>query len=1088
MLAEKLIFEANTRHTATDPGANAWVQANAGSGKTDLLTRRVLRLLLSGVLPSRLLCLTYTKAAAAEMLARVHDTAAAWAVMPEPALQEALGKLTGNRPEKLLLESARSLFASLIDAPTGLNIHTIHAFCQSVLKRFPLEAGIVSFFRVLDERTSAELIREAALRLYDATASDEGLSAALGLLASRMSEGGVYGLLEEVAGNRRALASLLAYYGNVEHAVAALHDEIQMGEEPALLPSPNEQVALRAAIDILEKTDKKTNIETAAALRGLEDKSEIYYTAFITDKGTPRKTIFTKNALPQELGNTVLVEQERACVHYAWRQKERLAKASAALLRIADRLLTEYNELKQRRALLDYDDLILSVMRLLERPGIAPWVMYKLDGGIDHVLIDEAQDTSAEQWRIVKALTQEYFAGEGRETGPRTIFAVGDNKQSIYSFQGADPAAFAHMRAYFAQAAADAAAPWAEMALPESFRSTQPVLTAVDAVFAQSYGVRHILTREKTAGVAECWPLVEEDGGRSGISRLANMIVAQVAEWLERGEMLASRGRPLHAGDIMILVRTRGPLARALIRGFKRRGIPVAGADRMVLTENLAVQDIMALGAFLLLPEDDYNLACLLKSPLCGLSEEQLFSLANTRGELSLWAQLSAYKDRDETFAQAHAYLSTLLGMADYMPPYELFAHALDELGGRTRIVGRMGAEYEEAIDEFFLQTLAFEQLHTPSLQGLLHWLVAHAAEVKRDMEGSQGQLRIMTVHAAKGLQAPVVILPDTVSLPAKNNIQHHPVLWSKQEEGAFPMLPRGTHSEQASTLIEERHAAEMEEYQRLLYVAMTRAEDRLYLCGAKGRKEPDPHCWHSQVAAALSGIAETADTPAGPGLRLQSTQEKDVAHTHAASRSDIAPLPPELLLPPAPEPQAASFTPSHADHELPGASPLESNRFLRGTRLHRLLQHLPSLPPEKRASVAERLLHDMPQEERQALLNEANTLFAAPALAPFFAAGSLAEVALAGRIMRRDVVRNVSGQIDRLAVGERMVWILDYKTHARPPRTQAEVPRAILSQMAAYKALVEQIYTERGVHCALLWTAEARLMPLDASLLDSYI
>jgi len=1053
--------DPQSRLRAASPEVSAWVCANAGAGKTHLLVARVLRLLLAGTEASRILCVTYTRGAAAEMRGRILSALSGWVTLDDKVLHEELTDLCGMPPAPHTMARARSLFAMLADAPQGLRIDTLHAFCQSLLKCFPLEAGMAPYFSVIDERTARELLHEAAMRLFSEsiTGADAALRETVQALAARMSEMSFHDLLLDIARERRRLRGVLE--GGREVATRHMHAFLRVS------PGDSEASLLAEWLPGVEK-------------RG--EALEEYLAFHLTKEGKPRIRGFSKDS-------SILAEQDRVYHFYQRRRSLRAARMSGHLITVAHALMESYDALKRVHALADYDDLVTTATNLLSQPGVAPWVMYKLDGGIDHVLIDEAQDTSREQWHITQALTEEFFAGVGRSDATRTLFAVGDVKQSIFRFQGAAPKLFDDMRVFYGDRIPQSGHAWAEVDLPESFRSVQPVLQAVDAVFA----THHALTRTGEGGLVEVWPLVEAEKEESvwqlpkayvrrhGAAQvLAGQIASTIRGWLERGEAAA--------GDIMILVRRRGAVAKALLHALRQAGVPVAGADRLTLSDHLAVQDLLALGAFLLLPEDDLSLAALLKSPLFCVSEEELFTLAHGRTG-SLWERLPE--------GSVRAQLAGLLAIADFQPPYELYAHLLDAQGGRTRFASRMGHAVHDVLDEFLAQALLYEQAHTPTLQGFLHWMAMAEVEIKRDMEQGVDAVRIMTVHAAKGLQAPIVILPDTGPLKVPSGR----LLWAEDGGCLLWNAAAAEASPEIAALKQAQAAEEAEEYRRLLYVAMTRAEDRLYVCGIAVKRGTAEGSWHAMAWRGLESIAQKVQTPAGEGLRISSTPSPAGGGlgwgqpTQAAA--NIAPL----LTSPlqgkeypawgrelAPQEEASRpLSPSRLfEDDLPAFSPvLEQKLYQRGTMLHRLLQYLPAVPAESRPDAASRLLErwGVAAGERAALAGEVLALFSQPAFAPFFGPDSLAEVPLSGVVRMNGKNISIAGQVDRLAVTEQEVWVLDYKTYAVPPAT---VPLRYLRQMAAYRALLSGIYPGRRVRCALLWTAGPKLVELKEGDLDA--
>ncbi len=1122
---------------AADPVASVWVSASAGTGKTKVLTDRVLNLLLAGSAPGRILCLTFTKAAAAEMANRIAAKLGDWAVMDDAPLDSALARLTGRDPDDAMRARARRLFAQVLDAPGGMKILTIHAFCQSLLRRFPLEAGLAPHFAVMDERDAAELLEAARDAVLEAARGgvDAPLAAALAEVTAHVGEGAFPDLLDALSAERGRLRRMIAREGGLEGAVAALRRVLGLapGEDPdaviaaACADSAFDAAACRAAVGLLQGGSASDvgrgdgiALWLAADVAARIDGFEAYCNQYLTAKGEVRARLATRkcaDAIP-----ALQAEAERlAAVMERWRAAK-VARASAALLRLGEALLAAYDRQKRARALLDYDDLILAAVRLLsEEAGAAAWVLYKLDGGLDHVLIDEAQDTNPDQWAVVRALTDEFFAGLGGAERIRTVFAVGDAKQSIYSFQRADPREFEHMRRLLADQVPAADQRWREVGLHVSFRSTKAVLDAVDAVFNMDPGrdgvaldgaeIRHWPFRDRDAGLVELWPPVrpqpaddpppwkppvERVAGDSPRGRLARLMARRIRAMIG-SETLESKGRPIRAGDVMVLVRRRNAFVEDLVRALKSLNVEVAGADRLVLSEQMAVMDLVALGKALLLPDDDLTLATVLKGPLFGLDEEALFRLAHGR-KGSLWEALREAPG----FGAAHDLFAELLKLVDQMPPHELFAHVLGARGGRLKLVRRLGWEAEDAIDEFMALTLAYERAHSPSLQGFLHWLESGAVEIKRDLEqSSHDAVRIMTVHGSKGLQAPVVFLPDTLQTPA----QTPRLLWlGDRDDELLAWVPRADLADPVCRAAKESaQAARDQEYRRLLYVAMTRAEDRLYVCGWETRRAAPEDCWYHLIAAALKAQGTAAEDPF-----LAAQGETDDATVLRLSCSQRRPVPPAALAPAAaaatpwpdwvarrPEREPAPpkpLAPSRPDGDDPPVrSPLGADdgaRFRRGTLIHRLLQTLPEVARGRRAAAAGRFLarpvHGLSPTEQLEIGAEVLRVLDDPVFAPIFGPGSQAEVPLVGLVGERVV----SGQVDRLLVGATEVLVVDYKTNRPPPRRVEDVAPVYLRQMAAYRAALACIYPGRAVRCALLWTDGPRLMPLDGRLLDDVL
>ena len=1131
-----MVSPADGQALASRPAVSAWVDASAGTGKTKVLADRVLRLLLAGTPPERILALTFTRAAAAEMANRIFAALGLWSTLPGGELEDALAALLERPPDARDTARARSLFLHALDAPGGMKIQTIHAFCQSVLGRFPLEARVNPHFRVMDERTEGETLRRArdSVIARAGHAPDSPLARAFATIAARGGEAGFDGLMAILSGHRDKVEELAARaLPNVEAATHA-HFGLDPDEtEESILAAAGaegafDRAALQGAAEALlagRATDRRAGAAIAAWLEerdpGAASFAE-YALAFLTQAGEIRGRLPTK-----------AVADASSEAAEAWREEaERIlgvrkrllaagtAAESAALARIGAALLSAYREEKARQGRLDYDDLIAHMHGLVENEAAALWVLHKLDGGIDHVLIDEAQDTNPRQWAVVRALVADFFSGESAHEGRRTVFAVGDPKQSIYSFQGVEAGAFAAMREAFRTRVETSGADWEGVALGHSFRSAPAVLRAVDATFADADArrglgerpVSHAASRVGQAGLVALWPPArasepaDVDPWRpvdrpfvrqSPAYRLAEAIAATIEDWLDGGERLESRGRPIRAGDIMVLVRHRGAFVDHLVRALKQRSVGVAGIDRLVLSSQLAVMDLLALAEAALTIDDDLTLAAVLKGPLVGLDETALFDLAYGRGGAALYATL-ARRAGEPRFDRARAVLGEVLGMADFVPPFEFFSRILGPMGGRERIVARLGPDAEDPIDEFLALALDYEREHTSSLQGFVSWFRGARAEVKRDLEHAErDEVRVLTVHGAKGLQAPVVILADRMQAP----VERDAVLWS---DGAPPILVWKRRRDARDPVSEALAAADgeraEEEYRRLLYVAMTRAEDRLYVAGYSRRDGVPEDCWYAMVRRALRTLGETREvaleapeegvTVAGPGWFLEDPQTAppDRAVEAGEAASETEPLPGWARRPAAAEPAVLpTLSPSRLDGDAtPARSPGGDDGFRRGRIVHDILSRIPAPPPgDLRAAVETWLARPvlaLAPAERSAIAGEIEALLAEPAVAAVFAPGSMAEVPVAGRIGGRAY----SGWIDRLAVGEDAVLLVEFKTDRDPPAAPTGIPRQYLRQIAAYRALLARIWPGKRIDSTLIWTVGPAAMAVPDALLDA--
>lgn len=1132
---------------AADPGVSAWVGASAGSGKTTLLTARVLRLLLGGCDPGRILCLTYTRAAAAEMATRIAQRLGEWAAMPDAKLADALAALD-VAPSEEVMARARGLFARVLDQPGGLRISTIHAFCQSLLRRFPLEARIAPHFKLVEERDSAEFLAAARDEILGEGAED--VAGALDVVAPLAGTDSFSGLVADVLTVRGRL-SLAIGKANAADGVAAMQRRVLAldidASEAGLLAAASARPfdRLREAAVALSEGSATDRGRAAAMLDWLAlappERAAAWGTwsrVFLTDEGKVRATLAGKDATRRmpDILSVMSAEADHVLAVEAQRRAVRAAEASAALVRLVAPVIDAYDRRKHVRAGLDYDDLIARARALLASTDTA-WVQYKLDGGLDHLLLDEAQDTSAAQWDVVERLTAEFFSGLGaREDTRRTLFAVGDVKQSIYRFQGAAPAEFgrARDRTRARVEAAFGPARFREERLAVSFRSTAPVLALVDAVFGDPAAARgvsldgaeiaHRPARTGQAGVVELWPPIVPDPlpeasewtpdprrrARDGEEKLAEALAARIEGWIGH-EVLPARGRAMRPGDVLVLVRRRRDFVGQLVRALKKRNVPVSGIDRMALVEELAVMDVLATLDSLLLPEDDLTFAAALRSPLFGLSDPSLMDLAVGRGRLPLREALRRRADERQEWRAAEDRFAALAARADIETPHALIARLLGPLGGRARLLARLGPDAADPIDELLNAALVHERLHPPGLQGFLAWLRAGGAEIKREHEAGADEVRVMTVHGAKGLESPVVIVADTTSVVDPRG----PLLWVEDRATGAEVPLWSPRREFRAPPIDaartEEAAREEEEYRRLLYVALTRAEDRLLVVGALNRRGEgkEKGCWYDLVEAGFSRLAGAERTEVDPGAPLgepgwrsggwrlaapQVGQPDKTRETEAGAATALPAVPDWARRPPPEEEQPPRpLAPSRDEAEEPAAaSPVRGvgpglARFRRGSIIHALLQHLPDLPAARREAAARAYLAapglGLAAEEAEEIAAETTAILADARFSPLFAPGSLAEAPVAGRIGDRVV----AGQVDRLAITDTAVLVADFKTNRPPPERVEDVPPLYLRQMAAYRDVLRAVFPARAVRCALVWTYAARMMELPDALLDAH-
>lgn len=1125
------IEQANQQQLeASDPAVSSFVAASAGSGKTKLLTDRLLRLMLAGSAPEKILCLTYTKAAAAEMRIRLNRRLGEWVTMPQEALSKRLQDLKVT-PDAKTLSRARQLFADVLDLPGGMKIETIHAFCQSLLRRFPLEAQLSPHFSIADDEKSAQRLREARERVLESSLKGQSVRT----LAAEIDEqrfvltSGEFVHSVETSLLQEDIGSLIE---NLRDILS-----VESDDEEALLrevASPPREIVLRDYLrQISEQGTPKGQKWAYAGLDWLSLDKE----SRLLQRDAWMLTLFTKmggiqtlsgyfgklKEITYQVKEEVTNEAERVLALDDKIKAIRLLKINAALLDILMPIAIADREAKGLEAELSYADLVLQTSKLLVDPGAA-WVLYKLDGGIEHLLLDEVQDTAPEQWKIASAIASEFFSGEGATTEPRSIFAVGDPKQSIFSFQGADLKSFEKYKKRFEMSAVHANQKWRDGTLSVSFRSTEPVLALTDAVFSEGFArkgvlqpteiLKHVVSRVGQAGCATLWPLTqssqapeapdwdtpdEYQSADSAVALLASRIANYIEERMQ--QPLPPKNRNARAEDFLILVRSRGPLVSALSSELKARGIDVAGLDRMILPNMPVVADMLALCDALLLPEDDLAFAQFLACPLGGLSDESLMELAINRKSSLVAALYARAAERDEWCACKEFY-DALRKKTDFETPFELLSEALGVLGGRAKLLMRFGPEAAEPLDELLSEALNYTLKEPASLQNFVQRLRLSGQAIKRETEAGGGEVRIMTIHGAKGLQAPIVILPDTVSLPKADS----GFLWVKHPESdvKIPIFcPRVELRVEALKQHQDRlRLAQIEEYNRLLYVALTRAEDEILVCGAQGKREIPDNCWYEavkagflqldarqQVDGSLIYSCAQAKSPDGETKVLKDKSEKlpmwagGVPYwTSVAPAKDQAR--PERIIPS----RATEERETSTIAVSPLADPLapvskRTAAMARGTAVHTLLQHLPDLPLEQQEQAALAYLAAQPalSAESVQICGAVLKILHDPVLASLFGEGSVAEIPVAGVVGEREV----SGTADRVFIGAEEIIIADYKTDKNPPSDVIHIPEKYAVQMQAYRSVLRQIYPDKKVRCVLIWTEKAQAMHIPDGVLD---
>jgi ATP-dependent helicase/nuclease subunit A len=1013
------------------------------------------------------------------------------------------------------------LFAQVLDCPGGLRIQTIHSFCQTLLATFPTEADISPGFRPIEGREEQALVERTLATLAEQSeVGDRAFLADLEILASRMSEDNVRRYLKLCASSEGL--SAFPEPGLVEHW---LRREVGLPDgdvEAAILAQCHDEEMDCALLQRLADGHRnwktsKTAPEHAATIdcwlaaspedrcRTLPDLARIVLKA----DGLPRSiTSGLIKALPSA-EEDCLALADRLAELLKWRKIDALVTLQAAGLRAGTRFAETYAAAKRAGGLADFDDLIRWTRDLLAQPGIGEWVRFKLDRRTDHLLVDEAQDTNAAQWRIVRSLVEEFFAGQGSGSDHRTLFIVGDFKQAIYGFQGTDPREFEKARLEFQQLGESGPYPFRDLSITASFRSAQIVLDCVDKVIAnlghEQLGLAipprpHRAFHKGRPGLVELWPPFarkteeeeaagEEEWEDEDKRAYADHLAAEIGRLVEEAPLLASTGRPLTAGDILVLVRSRASgLAALLVARLSERGVPTAGLDRMQLAQPLAVRDLLSAVTFAVQPLDDLNLAGLLVSPLFGWSQDDLYDLAQRDSRSRLWVELGHRQNESDLYRRTRAAMTDLLQLADYEGPHAFLERILSgPLDGRRRLLGRLGRDKRDPVGELLNAALSFEAQESGGLMRFLHWFASGDTEVKRDPEARFNAVRVMTVHGAKGLEAPVVFLADATADPDKLGPSSPPLLVAG-EGGRFPVLrPRKDElCPPFDALVEEEKKRSLEEHHRLGYVAFTRAAERLIVGGLKpSRGEVPETSWHHQLGLALQDLG--AEQLEDGRLRLVGKGELRQAPERRRTLLPQPVLPawataraPREARPPRP------LAPSQLGPDLeasPPPTPALRAAAARGRLLHALFERLPATRPDERRAAALRWLEKgagvEDSAERIALIDAALSVIEAPAHAALFTPEALAEAPIAATLEDGTVV---AGTVDRLLVTDDVVRVVDFKTGRTIPSSAADVPPSHRRQMNAYGRALQVIFPGRRIELALLYTQAPLLVlvPLE--------
>lgn len=1137
--ADKRFDSSDIQRIAANPGISAFVSASAGSGKTKVLTDRLLMLLLTGSNPRRLLCLTFTKAAAGEMLTRLLHRLERWATENDDILFKELTDFLGGPPTAAQWAKARALFIEVLEESDGLKIQTLHGFCQGILTRFPLEAGVSATFQLIDDGDKEILLSDAFDQtLKDSLKPGSPLGAALENLSGQWGDQTLFDMALDSAqwatailagANRGDMAIRLNEFFErpLEETVHQKWDDGTYLRQHLMAHGSNLPAILDALMEgsDTDKSRADTLIHLAETDPWDNQDAATYIGLFLTADGTPRKTLATKKV--RQLcphGADMLNDMAIECATFFTQKTNRYVRdITHDLMVFLSHFWRHYGLLKGRLGVLDYDDLIDKTLDLLHDHEFGPWILYQLDGGIEHLLIDESQDTNPQGWALIRALSDDFYTGAGKHGSlKRTFFSVGDSKQSIYSFQGSDAQLFPKMEQVFERQAAQSGHPFHRLSLDMSYRSVPEILSFVDHLFNHtlnhsdgSFPSSHTSFKSNTSGSVILLPAVygpasNDDSANTNTAArndFCNRLAGEIKDLLERPPHIPSRNRPLNAGDILILVRARGGLVYGLTKAIHRVGIGVMGEDRLNLHHEIAILDLLALGEFLIQTDDDLNTACVLRSPFCGISDGDLDDLGRNRGHETLWSCFKKRQGEQAHWTEIFHRLDGLLNKADFLTPFDLFSYALYDQKGLDLLKNRLGNGFDDAIEEFLTKAYDYERFHVPSLAGFLEWFDAKSTAIKRDLSASNtDKIRIMTVHGSKGLQAPLVILADTFH----TNDLKDTFLFDGESALVLWNAPADKTPGTLKIVKENQKKRNQAEYYRLLYVAMTRAEDHLYLAGFSPKKAedgPKTGTWYdglSKTMASLStdsGQTAPIETRFGTGTVYGTPPLRGTITTPEINREKPTSAPPPWLFSPhiqTTQTAIKSVTSSNDADDAPPVHPFLSwvrdsnlkesggiSRQKRGEIIHVLLDFWTRNPiNEKTILAAERRIMMMDggisisKDAAKTLIPDALRIWNHPNLKNIFHSKTgtvYTEVPITGILNGTQI----TGRLDRLMVFQDQAWLIDYKTDKVPPFSETDVFPAYRQQMAIYADLLMPSLLPRKLRSFFLWTENCTLMEL---------
>ncbi len=1134
---EELKQTIKLQQEASDPKRSVFVAASAGSGKTKILTDRVLRLLLTGSTPNQILCLTFTKVAAFEMKHRIYKELGNWSIINENDLSNRIFNLTAQKPSKSLLKKARNLFVSILDDFEGIKINTIHAFCQGLMARFPLESEIKPNFSIIDSQIENKLLLQAKDMLLKEALTNESLKQKIQSISSNLNEEGFLDIILELINKRSDLESTieeLSGLNNLNNILLLIFNSKDKDKEIIynLINNPDQDSnfnvkSLKEIANIAKDSDKISDKNyynsTINYLKNPnEDNFAEYINGFFTQKKEARKNIITKfvSIKYENASQIIKLESDRLASIIEEINSFYIANLTIDLLEIANKMLQFYSNLKNSNNYLDYSDLISKSVKLLNNKENSQWIKYKLDGAIEHILVDESQDTNNNQWQIIKAVSDDFFNENKTEEGQkRTIFIVGDNKQSIYSFQGADPGIFSNVFSYYQNKLKLANQEISNISLNNSFRSRRNILKLVDNIFQnEKYKkaispinmVKHNPIKIQENGKVELWPIINVKKKKEEYKNdfswkinvrpsntlnskelLAKLIAKKIKSWIVTKKIIKSENRVIQPRDIMILIKNRtNNLGNLIIENLQKEGIAVNGGDKIELFNNILIKDLLTIARFLLLPEDDLNLATLLKSPLLEISEEDLFELCQVKNQKEIYLFQALKLSKKPNIIKALEFLSDMENFyqRNTYEIYLLFLHILENKNKKAKIIAHFGEESKEIIHQFLNLCINFEESDSIGLESFISDIDNSSLRINIDSINNEfNQVKITTIHSAKGLESKIIILADSFhSHIQKYGSNKNKILWLNKDNLKIPIYKASKDSQLTNDIKKHNLKIKEEEYLRLLYVAITRAEEEIYITGFGENATDD--CWYNLIKNYGLIEAKTKESDFRNLLNIKEddfTQNNEILYFEDENQNTTN----EITLKDNQENnqnyKIPDFLTKKAETELfqniiyPSTidktsynNITQANNVNFGNIIHKILElFIKKLKNNNILLKIEKHLNqhykELESAEKKEILRQIKILSIDKKF-EFLRINKLeTEIPIFSNIDNQII----SGKIDLLVIKQDEIIIIDYKSNKINKEEINEIAKKYQNQLELYRVIIQEIYPDKKIKSAIIWT-----------------